>query len=1085
MPSKALFHKASPPSSRSRTSSASIRGKISAPIPFPDPLEDDYQLQVHLQEQKRMAGSAQSPIAPPMSIPTSIPEGQPISMPIVPNSTLAQAQARAVATETLPASPFIPSATPPLNENASESVNGAVARAVAASPSPLPPLSAEAPQNSESSQPETTKDSVADLSLPIASTRPPNSTPVPASTPTPVSIPVPVPSSTPSPAPVMSSRPLPTPSPTPTMAMANASTPHGRSYSQNQMHREGIIQSSTNNGSISSSNSGSRMSSRGRPPVPNTITRTSAATSIGTERTSKTNSTVLSSHDNAPAVASSLRGQIHGHSQSQSRSQPQLKSQKQARPDSTAARAAIPERKKSTLRSAFSRLFGKKRAKAPQPELVSKVPEGRASSIAPSPAEISRINQFQPPTRPPGTPEPKRSISLSIVDHDNAHDRALRSHSVGPNDMAAIESARNSANFESTQLQAKLQSQVQTHQQTHEPQSRPESQFQPHAQPEFQPHAQPQASPSAFFFNAKRRAASTGGDFFVPPRSFFAEPSGLSPRPASSQCRNRTPQEDEMPDGGGSELVGTGTGTGIGMGAGVGAGASRPDEIGKAITSQDILRNRRRSRSVPGIGLAQGTPTRRRSDEIRYWRQSHAGAFALSPNYNRGPMADTDNMTVRSDCGDAEPDTHAESDSARHNHSRAEAIAAVIEESQTLQPPTLRQPFDFGTITSPMKITEAVSLESRVGRVEGRLGRLEKTLNSFHHVLPGFRLTDDGARFDVGLGLGLGTSTSSGGQPNTILTATGSSIGDTSRGGTSLGDTSVGRTSFGTGTTLDDCTGIGSRSSADIRLKRPSSSQQSEDSHAAFVQTPVFLSSLHAAPAPAPRAVSPSPTSTAGPGLATEASGSITNEQYTRLLSLIEAERAARAILEAEVYRLAHALNLATSPATASGRRPTLTASTSALPLSSSAPPRNFSLHYAAGVAFNRTANETSMFYDEDTRASGDNENDTEVHRRGDGRGNHGTQGHHNMHSLYAEDSTFLTSDSSLVGATDADREDGLDSGLGGDESIMGHSILAQEAQRKTARTMSLSQLTLGRKPPFESEKRLEYEMEHAPQHAL
>ncbi|KKF92868.1 hypothetical protein CFO_g4784 [Ceratocystis platani] len=724
MPSKALFNKASPPSSRSRTSSASIRGKISAPIPFPDPLEDDYQLQVRLQEQKRMAGSVQSPIAPSMSIPTSIPEGQPISMPIVPNSTLAQAQARAVATGTSPASPFIPSATPPLNENASENVNGAVAQ----------------------------------------------------------------------------------------------------------------------------------------PPQP---------------------------------------------------------------------------------------------------------------------------------------------------------------------------------------------------------------------------------SPSAFFFNAKRRAASTGGDFFVPPRSFFAEPSGLSPRPASSQCRNRTPQEDEMPDGDGSELVGTGTGTGIGMGAGVGAGASRPDEIGKAITSQDILRNRRRSRSVPGIGLAQGAPTRRRSDEIRYWRQSHVGAFALSPNYNRGPIADTDDMTVRSDCGDAEPDTHAKSDSASHHDSRAEAIAAVTEESQTLQPPTLRQPFDFGTTTSPMKITEAVSLESRVGRVEGRLGRLEKTLNSFHHVLPGFRLTDDGTRFDVGLGLGLGASTSSGGQPNTILTATGSSIGDTSRGGTSLGDTSVGRTSFGTGTTVDDRTGIGSRSSADIRLRRPSSSQQSEDSHTAFIQTPVFLSSLHAAPAPAPRAVSPSPTSTAGPELATEASGSITNEQYTRLLSLIETERAARAILEAEVYRLARALNLASSPATASGRRPTLTASTSALPLSSSAPPRNFSLHYAAGAAFNRTANETSMFYDEDTRASGDNEYDTEAHRRGDGRGNYGTQGHHNMHSLYAEDSTFLPSDSSLVGAIDVDREDGLDSGLGGDVSIMGHSILVQEAQRKTARTMSLSQLTLGKKLPFESEKRLEYEMEHAPRHAL
>ncbi|KAL5614592.1 hypothetical protein BROUX41_004690 [Berkeleyomyces rouxiae] len=1046
MPPKSLFNKSSPVGSRPRTSSASIRGKISAPIPFPDPLDDDYQLQIELQRRRQMnsLALAQSPISPPMSIPNSIPEGQPISMPIVPNSTLAQAQAQAVASGIRPAASFAPA--PPSSVSGHEDVNAsalAVTKAPSASTSPVPPVVVETKETSRN-----------------AETGSAQSTAAP-------SLPHPV-------------RPSPTPSPVPAMNMTSSNIVHGRSYSQNQMYKDSAISnnsvSNSNTNSSTNTGAGGRTQARSRPPISSAIIRTSAAMSVGTERTSKT-STILTASDNMPAVSSSLRSQTHSHSQSLPQNQSQSFSQvEQVQPENRSA--AVPERKKSTLRSALGRIFGKKRAKTPQLENSLKLPEGRTVSMAPGPTEASRVHQFQPPVRPAiSTPEPKRSISLSVVEHDTEHDRALHSHSVGPRDMIAIESARNSANLESTPLQSQLQSQIQAHQE----QTQEHQQVQPKRN-EVDPQSRPQSqvAHSTLLFNAKRRAASTGGDFFVPPRTFFAEPSGLSPRPASSQCRNRTPQEDELPGDDGSELVGTGTGTGIGMGVGVSSGAGRSEEIGKAITSQEILRNRRRSRSVPGIALTQGSPTRRRSDEIRYWRQSHVGAFALSPNYNRGPM--TDDLANESDI------VH---DSDDNDNGLGHAVDAGLQEAETPRPSSSQQPFDFGAIASSMKITEAITLEARVGKVEGRINRLEKTLHSFHHVLPGFRLTDDGAHFDMKLSLDTGACTAPV-QTSTMLMATESNISDTSRGGTSLGDVSTNRTSFGTGTTLNDRTGMGSRSSADARSRRPSSSQNSEDSNTPFVQTPVFPSSLHAAPAPPPRAMSPSPTSATTPGPLSVSGLPVSGDQYTRLLSLIEAERAARVVLEAEVYRLTRALNMASSPA--SGRRPTLTASTSALPLSSSAPPRNFSLNYAVSP-FGRTANEMSVFDDDvapKTDADDDRGRDNDSDVGPDAEDASRAHGGRLMHSQYTEDSTFLASDSSPV-EPDADGEQGLDSSLslGGETDSsgvgVGLGIHAQDAQRKTARTLSLSQLTHGTKPRLNTEKQLEYEMEHTPlqQHAL
>ncbi len=116
-----------------------------------------------------------------------------------------------------------------------------------------------------------------------------------------------------------------------------------------------------------------------------------------------------------------------------------------------------PSRKKSTLRSTFSKLFGRKKKKT-----TSDVSDmNRASAHI---SELERASQHRSVGHPSGPDyvipgqaltsarqdptalnrvkdgEPKRSTSLPITEFD----RPLRSHSIGPDDMLALESARNS-----------------------------------------------------------------------------------------------------------------------------------------------------------------------------------------------------------------------------------------------------------------------------------------------------------------------------------------------------------------------------------------------------------------------------------------------------------------------------------------------------------------------------------------------------------------------------------------------------------------------------------------------------------------
>lgn len=94
------------------------------------------------------------------------------------------------------------------------------------------------------------------------------------------------------------------------------------------------------------------------------------------------------------------------------------------------------QHKKSGIRSALGKLFGrKKRDPAKSSICESNLENGRGS--------IQYLNATQNRAFVKES-EPKRSASLPITEYD----RALRSHSVGPNDMVAIESARNSMQLE-------------------------------------------------------------------------------------------------------------------------------------------------------------------------------------------------------------------------------------------------------------------------------------------------------------------------------------------------------------------------------------------------------------------------------------------------------------------------------------------------------------------------------------------------------------------------------------------------------------------------------------------------------------
>ncbi|SPO00864.1 uncharacterized protein DNG_03612 [Cephalotrichum gorgonifer] len=434
----------------------------------------------------------------------------------------------------------------------------------------------------------------------------------------------------------------------------------------------------------------------------------------------------------------------------------------------------FPQRKKSTIRGALSKLFGRRRKGGSQ-----------ASSTGPGASldtSIQHRSDLSSLGRIGKDGEPKRSASLPITEYD----RALRSHSIGPQDITAIESTHTS----------------------------------------FQ----------ADFSFTRRRAATASSQLYLPIRARDSELAGLSPRPASTHARS-----------------------------GGALGDTDPNEIGRAITS-DLAALRRRSRSLSGledIGGARNGGVRRRSDEIRYWRDSY-GTGLISPLSSNIPEGDDERGAVV-------VDPPGERSSAERSRS----------------PP---EPFHFGSLATMnemagMKITQAASLETRTADLEARMRHIEGVVTRLCNAVPGFGAQAFG-REPV--------------QPPTVSNTTLAYAGSAG-----APDPSLYRTESQDG-------------GASVTY---SSSRPSEEARSSFGEVPTLVGSLHPPPgARHPAARRPISNSTIRgaaslPALSKEANGALTVDHYTTLLALIETERSTRRVLEAQIRKLSHTVHVLTKQA--------------------------------------------------------------------------------------------------------------------------------------------------------------------------
>lgn len=217
------------------------------------------------------------------------------------------------------------------------------------------------------------------------------------------------------------------------------------------------------------------------------------------------------------------------------------------------------------------------------------------------------------------------------------YDRALRSHSIGPDDVLAVDEARNSLGAGGTLL--------------------------------------------------RRRAGAASTHLVGVRPTRDNDWIGLTPRPASTHGARSTEPE---------------------------GGKIDPENIGRAITS-DFSGLKRRSRSLSF--LANVPPDddggQRRSNELRYWRESY------EPNL----------MSPISSNADAET---------------APMSMDLPRMTEEISPETPPQPFLFGDLAAMnemagMRITDAVSMDSRIGSLEARMHRLENVVTQLCEAVPNFR----------------------------------------------------------------------------------------------------------------------------------------------------------------------------------------------------------------------------------------------------------------------------------------------------------------------------------------------------------
>jgi hypothetical protein len=502
-----------------------------------------------------------------------------------------------------------------------------------------------------------------------------------------------------------------------------------------------------------------------------------------------------------------------------------------------------PQRKKSTLRGALGKLFGRKKKRASQ-------------EVSDAGSKATPHSSMQPVIQA----DQKRSISLPV----SQYDRALRSHSVGPEDVLAIESARNSLHVDLTVPRRRT-------------------------------------GPGENYFVHTRRATDGGW-------------MGLSPRPASSQ--GRTSRNDRHD--------------------------SDPEDIGRAITCDDIAK-RRRSRSLSGLpNLDENRPgTRRRSDEIRYWRESYV------PNFGPPLVASTD------------------LDQMIDVPAPAETTPAASDE----QASSPLQPFAFGNIATMnemagMKITQAVSMDTRIGNLEARMYRVEDVVTQLCNAVPEFKPRADASDQ-------AGAQAVGGTRPSTRHSA-------------------ASRTSFGDATFVASTTARSTVLPPSMPFHRPMS-----------------LATI--------RGTASLPTLTRDSAVPL----TMEQEQYAKLIQLVETERAARVALEAQIKTLSHQIDLMG---------------------------QDSAYRKAANVVVPQTgksfASRSAFDLDDD-----DDADDTVVH------------GQPYRESLTLEDSGIVT------GVTDDDYSETFTTPY---EAPSGFVVADDDTDeenaitRKAARTLSLSQLTLG-----------------------
>ncbi|KAG5937356.1 hypothetical protein E4U59_004410 [Claviceps monticola] len=251
------------------------------------------------------------------------------------------------------------------------------------------------------------------------------------------------------------------------------------------------------------------------------------------------------------------------------------------RKDGRSGQSQAHQRKKSVIRSALGRLFGRRnKALRPRNGIAIHLPSGRTDSTEPDGGPSNQHSSDPYGQRPPtchSALDSKRSFSMPITEYD----RALRSHSIGPEDVMAIQSARNSLSAD-FRLSEKCTSLL---------------------------------DPATHHHESNRWTCGS-------------RLAGLSPRPASSH--GRTSKEDANDD---------------------------PNEIGRAIFN-DAQGLKRRSRSLIFTPCSDVTLTpspsrgkaRRRSAEIRYWRDGYAAPL-ISPvadkEYMQLPMQGTGKLETQ------------------------------------------------------------------------------------------------------------------------------------------------------------------------------------------------------------------------------------------------------------------------------------------------------------------------------------------------------------------------------------------------------------------------------------------------------